>query len=173
MRGRLAGGRWGRRAVIAAAALAVGPAVAGGGNEASNVRLVNNSERFAVVRALGAAVRTLADPECQALLDEFADASGRPLRVTLQASGLSAPEYLDDVFFYDAPSRLCEASTLAVTMPGSRAVLVCGSRFVRQMERSSLHAEAILVHEALHSLGLGENPPSSDYITERIRARCE
>ena len=35
---------------------------------------------------------------------------------------------------------------------------MCGSRFVRQMERSSLHAEAILIHEALHSLGLGENP---------------
>jgi len=39
--------------------------------------------------------------------------------------------------------------------------------------RNSPHAEAILVHEALHSLGLGENPPSSDYITKRIRALCE
>ena len=36
----------------------------------------------------------------------------------------------------------------------------------------NLRREAILIHEALHSLGLGEDPPSSDYITERIRARC-
>jgi hypothetical protein len=160
------------RASIGAAALALGSAVAGGGNDASNVRLVHNSERFAVVRALVGATRTFADPECQALLDEFADASGRPLRAALEASALRATEYLDGIFFYDAPASLCETSALAVTVPGSRAVLVCGSRFVRQMERSSLHAEAILIHEALHSLGLGENPPSSDYITARIRARC-
>ena len=172
MKRREGGGHLGRRAAVAAAALALGSAAAGAGIDASNVRLVHNSERFAVARALGGAARMLGDPECQALLDEFADASGRPLRATLQGSGLRAPEYLDGIFFYDAPPRLCEASTLAVTMPGSRAVLVCGSRFVRQMERNVLHAEAILVHEALHSLGLGENPPSSDYITERIRARC-
>jgi hypothetical protein len=29
-----------------------------------------------------------------------------------------------------------------------------------------------VIHEVLHSLGLGENPPSSDHITERVRARC-
>jgi hypothetical protein len=43
---------------------------------------------------------------------------------------------------------------------------------VRQAERSARYAEAVLIHEALHSLGLGENPPLSDYITERIQARC-
>jgi hypothetical protein len=168
--------RWARRArraATAVVALTLGTAVAGGGNDASNVRLVHNSERFAVVLALGGAARMLGDPECQALLDEFADASGRPLRAALHASRLDAPEYLEEVFFYDAPAGLCQGSALAVTVPGSRVVLVCGSRFVRQMERSSLHAEAILIHETLHSLGLAENPPSSDYITERVRARCE
>ena len=173
MGGRQGEGRGRPKASIAAAALMLGTAVTGVGSDASNVRLVHNSERFAVVRALGGAARMLGEPECQALLDEFADASGRPLRAALQASGLHAPEYLDGVVFYDAPARFCEASALAVTMPGSRAVLVCGSRFVRQMERNRRHAEAILVHEAFHSLGLGEKPPSSDYITERIRARCE
>lgn len=157
---------------MAAAAIALGPAAAPAGDDVSNVRLIHNSERFAVVRALGGAARALGHPECQALLDEFADASGRPLRAALQASGLSAPEYLGGVLFYDSPPPLCEGSALAVTQPGNRAVLVCGSRFVRQAERSARHAQAVLIHEALHSLGLGENPPSSDYITERIRARC-
>jgi len=133
---------------------------------------MHNSERFAVVRALVGAARALGHPECQALLDEFAEGSGRPLRAALQASGLTAPEYLGGVFFYDSPTPLCRGSALAVTKPGNRAVLVCGSRFVRQAERSARYAEAVLIHEALHSLGLGENPPSSDYITEQVQARC-
>jgi hypothetical protein len=152
--------------------LVLGPAVAPAGQEARNVRLVHNGERFAVARALDGAARTLGQTECQALLDEFKDTSGRPLRVALEAFGVSASEYLGQVFFYDAPPSACRTSELAVTTPGSRAILVCGSRFARQVGRSSRHAEAILIHEALHSLGLGENPPTSDHITERIRARC-
>jgi hypothetical protein len=71
-----------------------------------------------------------------------------------------------------APPSLCRTSSLAVTRPGSRAILVCGSRFVRQVGRDPRHAEATLIHEVLHSLGLGEDPPSPDFITERIEARC-
>jgi len=29
-----------------------------------------------------------------------------------------------------------------------------------------------MIHEALHTLGLGENPPTSAEITERVLARC-
>ena len=32
--------------------------------------------------------------------------------------------------------------------------------------------EAYLIHEALHSLGLGENPPSPKEITGRVLAMC-
>ena len=173
MQGQERGRLWAGHASIATAVLALGPAVARAGDDASNVRLVHNVEKATVARALDGAARTLGRPECQALLDEFADASGRPLRAALEASGRSAPEYLGRVFFYDAPPSLCRTSALAVTQPGSRAILVCGSRFVRQVGRNPRHAEAILIHEALHSLGLRENPPSSDYITERVRARCE
>jgi hypothetical protein len=41
------------------------------------------------------------------------------------------------------------------------------------MMRNSRHAEALLIHEMLHSLGLGENPPTSHQITARVRARCD
>ena len=160
------------RALLAAAALVLGPATSRAGDNASNVRLVHVVERATVARALEGAARTLGQGECQAILDEFTDGSGRPLRAALEAFGVSAPEYLGQVFFYDAPPSACRTSALAVTQPGSRAILVCGSRFVRQMTGNPRHAEAILIHEALHSLGLGENPPSSDYITERVRARC-
>jgi hypothetical protein len=33
-------------------------------------------------------------------------------------------------------------------------------------------AQAIVIHEALHTLGLGENPPSSAEITARVLASC-
>ena len=32
--------------------------------------------------------------------------------------------------------------------------------------------EATLIHEALHTLGLGENPPTSREITSRVVSRC-
>ena len=30
----------------------------------------------------------------------------------------------------------------------------------------------VVIHEELHSLGLGENPPSSQEITRRVESRC-
>jgi hypothetical protein len=33
-------------------------------------------------------------------------------------------------------------------------------------------AEAVVIHEVLHTLGLDENPPSSDQITTRVERRC-
>jgi len=34
------------------------------------------------------------------------------------------------------------------------------------------YAEMILIHELLHTLGLGENPPTSLEITARVTERC-
>jgi hypothetical protein len=139
----------------------------------TNVRVNGSSERFALGLALASAARQLDDPGCQALLDEFSDGSARPLRASLVEAGLGPSEYLRrGVFFYDAPQSICGTSNLALTKPGSRAIFVCGARFVREMKGGSRHGEAVLIHELLHSLGLGENPPSSDSITDRVMARC-
>jgi len=172
MDGRERGNRRGRGIAIAVANLALLSAGAAVGDNAPNVRLVHIVQRSAVARALGGAARRLDRAECQLLLDEFTDGSGRPLRASLEASGLGATEYLGRVLFYDASPRQCGTSALAVTTPGIRVVFVCGARFVRQMSSDSGHAEAVIIHEAFHSLGLGENPPSSDYITERVLDRC-
>jgi hypothetical protein len=142
------------------------------GSVLANARLQLAGERFAVARAIDAAARQLTRAECQGLLDEFSDASGRPLRTALEAQGVDASAYLARVFFYDAPEGACGTANLAITKPGSRAILVCGPRFVSQMKRNSRHVEALVIHEMLHSLGLGENPPSSDHITSRVLARC-
>ncbi len=135
-------------------------------------RLALAAHRYAVARAIQGAADQLADGRCQKLLDEFPDATGQPLRSVLAAHGLAVAEYLKQVFFYDAPEWACRGGTLAVTKPGSRAIFVCGARFEREMSKNSRNAEAIVIHEVLHSLGLGENPPSSDHITARVRAQC-
>lgn len=138
----------------------------------SNVRLVDSRQRFAVERALRVAIGWLRDPACLALLDEFQDHSGRPLRDCLETLGLSAPDLASRVLFYDAPPAACRPAILALACPGSRVVYVCGARFVRQMKCDSRHAQAVLIHELLHAAGLGENPPTSHDITARIRECC-
>ena len=105
--------------------------------ESGTARLALAAHRFAVARAIQGAADQLADARCQALLDEFADASGRPLRSVLAAHGLAVSDYMRQVFFYDAPEWACRAANLAVTKPGSRAIFVCGARFQKEMSRNS------------------------------------
>jgi hypothetical protein len=61
---------------------------------------------------------------------------------------------------------------IAGTTPGSRVVYLCGTRFWRLQAHDPVRAEAILIHEFLHTLGLPENPPDSRTITEAVLARC-
>lgn len=137
-----------------------------------NVRILDVVQRAAVTRAVDKAARLLRVPECQALLDEFADGAGRPLRAVLEESGLEASEYLETVIYYAAPANLCRTSSLVVTTRGSHVVFICGTRFARALADNARWAEAAIIHEMLHSLGLGENPPSSDEITLRVLTRC-
>ncbi|HET7291216.1 MAG TPA: hypothetical protein VFM88_02215 [Vicinamibacteria bacterium] len=71
-----------------------------------------------------------------------------------------------------AERRCADANVLAMTQPGSRAIWICGWQFARENARDPDLTEAVLIHEVLHTLGLGENPPSSTSITRRVRARC-
>jgi hypothetical protein len=52
----------------------------------------------------------------------------------------------------------------------SRVVRLCPA--FKKLQSDVSHAATIVIHEELHSLGLGENPPSSLEITARVVARC-
>jgi hypothetical protein len=67
--------------------------------------------------------------------------------------------------------RCGDENVLATATPGSRLVAVCG-RFTRAYREDRTWAEIVLIHEALHTLGLGENPPTSAEISIRVAARC-
>ena len=77
------------------------------------------------------------------------------------------------MFAQDQGSKACRTKgTVAVTEPGSRVVFICARSFLEMALSAPERAEATVIHEMLHSLGLGENPPSSNEITERVLSRC-
>jgi hypothetical protein len=62
-------------------------------------------------------------------------------------------------------------ATIAFTAALSRVIHIYSARLTALFARRAL-AEALLIHEILHTLGLGENPPTSADITKRVAARC-
>jgi hypothetical protein len=124
--------------------------------------------------SLEEAARKLGDSRCQEILTDFADLAGRRLDVKLAATGQSVPSYLGYVLFYDglATKPCADHQVLAWTTPGSRAVFICWDQFAARQRASKGYAANILIHETLHTLGLGENPPDARQITEQVIARC-
>jgi hypothetical protein len=170
---------WALRAscVAAASALVLVHGIGGARAEApdpavASTRLRDPEDRVAVVQAIHGAARRLSDPRCQALLTTFMDAEGRPLRQALATEGLAADEFLGRLFFYDGAASLCAERPLAYTSPRSHVVFVCGHKFRALWRKSPQGAETAIIHEALHSLGLGENPPTWEQITGRVVSAC-
>jgi hypothetical protein len=139
---------------------------------AFRVRLADTIEGGTLRKALVSATQRLARRECQTIFSEFRDESGRTLADVLTGLRVDAPRFLTWLSFRDAPREYCDGGRLAVTTPGSRAVFVCGRSFERSWRENALYADATLIHEMLHSLGLGENPPSSRDITDRVLLHC-
>jgi hypothetical protein len=160
-----------RLILLSAPILMVEPGWAGAGPD--NVRLGAARTSLAVHQASRGAARRLSKPGCARLFSDFKDHSGRPLRDNLAALDRNGPDYLALVFFYDAQgeSRCRDRGVLAFTVPGSRVVRVC-PQFAVEQAHAPRFAEVIVIHEVLHSLGLGENPPSSREINDHIATRC-
>lgn len=130
--------------------------------------------RDAVVRSLDGAAAWLKAAKCQLLLSEFADQGGRSLKERLGALDLTLEAYLRMLVFEDGERRpTCERpGILAFTAANSRVIRVCGRTFARASQRDPPEGPATIIHEVLHSLGLGENPPKPPYITYRVKKLC-
>jgi hypothetical protein len=157
-----------RLAMLAAS----GPRFAGAGQYA--IHIDHEITAGTVRRVLDGARERLAEPRCQQVLDDFADGEGRPLRARLEETGRTPQDYLGLVVFYDGRKhpRCGQKGILAVAQPGSRVVWVCPDELYTTAGRDPVWAEAALIHEALHTLGLNENPPSSREITSQVIRRC-
>jgi|KBSMisStandDraft_5_1062788.scaffolds.fasta_scaffold48676_3 hypothetical protein len=135
---------------------------------------VDNLTRFALERAVAGANRRLIEPRCQLLLTDFSDASGRTLSAILAATGKDVAAALAPLrFMDDAGASQCRRGTaLAFAEPGGQVIHVCGPRLKARFLSEPATVEILVIHELLHALGLGENPPTSEAITARVVARC-
>jgi hypothetical protein len=152
---------WTRRIAIVAVltAMAAQPAHAHSG---VLIGFVSSERKMAVQLSVDGAIRRLGDAACQSVFADFS-------LPTPDAHRLTAVRFVDD-----RDAALCQngSSVLAFTFPGSNVVHICGRRFLEMVRTSRTLAEVVIIHEFLHVLGLGENPPSSDAITVRVAARC-
>jgi hypothetical protein len=140
---------------------------------ALHVRLADRPKED-VQGAVTGAMRRLGQQQCAALLDEMRARDGLPLSSHLQATGLGAREYLASLRFLDGTDEdRCHAdsTTVAFTQPGSRVVYICSQRF-SALPRNSITADVTILHEFLHSLGLGEDPPSPGAISRTVQEHC-
>jgi len=127
-----------------------------------------------VSRAVGNARAKLAESSCALIFSDYRDSNGRTLQQNLDTAGRTGEGYLEWLNFYDGAGkpRCADRDTLASTSPGSRVVYVCSPQFSERQHRDPGLAAALVIHEELHSLGLSENPPSSQAITAQVIARC-
>jgi hypothetical protein len=129
---------------------------------------------MAVTDAVRQASALLDRPSCARTFDAFTDSAGQPLSAVLRSSGRTPPEWLSSLYFTDGDVRRCRAdpSMAAYTAPGNRVVWICGERFAERFSMSVRPGAYLIIHEALHSAGLGENPPSSSAITAVVARNC-
>ena len=129
--------------------------------------------RRVTIAALEAASARFADGDCSKILTDFEDRNGRSLADRLSAVAVDIRAYLKMVTFIDdTRHKLCVSGVLAFTVPGGRVVRVCTEELKRIYALQPEYVVASLIHEILHTLGLGENPPSSREITRRVLGRC-
>ena len=137
------------------------------------VRIPDPLARRATIAALESASARFADADCRKIFTDFDDGNGRSLADRLSAVAVDIHVYLTMVTFIDdTRHRMCVTGVLAFTAPGSRVVRVCSNELTRINAQQPDYVVASLIHEILHTLGLGENPPSSSEITARVLARC-
>jgi hypothetical protein len=163
-----------RRGVLACALLIGILAGRAGAQTPVLLGFMESDIRLALRRAVEGAAARLARPGCQDLFSDFTDEVGQRLSTTLAASGKSPTEAFGVLrFFDDGAAPQCHAgTTLAFTQTGSRLIRVCGSQFRERFLQNRSTTEIIVIHEFLHALGLGENPPTSDAITKQVAVRC-
>jgi hypothetical protein len=160
--------------------LAAATSVQAGPKPIDFARPLSAFDSAVVERVRAGAVRRLDDSECAKVLTEFTDREGRTLDRSLEPWGLSAADYLRMIQFRDGSSvpQCQQRSVQLVAIPGLLPVFLCRdprvprSKLAAVEVKSPALAEFMVIHEMLHTLGLGENPPSTFEITERVRKRC-
>jgi len=159
-----------------------GPGPSGGGTSVEQAR---PSRRRAILlklkpldegtvrRALDLALAMVESPDCSQVYGEFQRPDGRTPKDELERMGIGPELFLESLVFTDGSRNPgCRQGGAVMTgTPGSALIFVCPSFAAFQIGYPRRSA-ATVIHESLHALGLGENPPSSNEITRRVERRC-
>jgi hypothetical protein len=138
--------------------------------------LLWNLSRFTagtVRRALDLALSRLASPGCPRVYSDFELGGGGTPQDELDRLRMDPAEFLETLAFVDGSREpVCLMGLAALTTtPGSRVISVCPLFPRLQVNNPGLSA-SLIIHESLHALGLGENPPRSREITGAVERRC-
>jgi len=165
--------RWAVRLACCVLTDAVAAAALPTSTEAPRRASLTSRDAAAVERARDDATRRLENASCRKVFSDFHDVLGRTMERDLESWAMGPAEYLRMLPFVDGSGEpLCHRSNvMLVSTPGVPRVIVCPG-FAR-LQRSEPGAAANrVIHELLHTLGLGENPPTSGEITRRVEIRC-
>ena len=127
-------------------------------------------DRLAVRLGLQLALDSLDRPGCADIYEEFELRDGCTPQCELDRRRIGPKELLKTLVFADGSrDPFCHnGRAFLTTTPGRFLIHVCpGFAQLQSRLRASL-----ILHESLHALGLGENPPSSKEITNRVERRC-
>jgi hypothetical protein len=162
-----------RPAAVAASLALVALVTAPRNTEAqAGVRPLAGFDLRVVDYAREGAIRRLQSPECRQVLTDFRDPEGRTPLENLAPFGVEPDQYLAQIPFLDGTSRpLCQGQSQLLTTRGIARIFVCKS-FYQTVQQQRDMAEIYVIHEMLHTLGLGENPPTSLEITQQVKRRC-
>ena len=121
------------------------------------------------------AARLLENGACRLLLRDFSDdRTGLPLEETLAALDTSPAIFLRSIRFRSGREdpRCFSPYRMAYVVPGNRDVVICPALYNGVHRQYGDSTVVIVLHEALHAMGLGENPPGSREITTAVEHRC-
>ena len=147
------------RYVVTAALIAAAPSASDGSPRRPSLRA---PEAKSVALARENAARWLQDPECRRVFSDFHDAHGRTIEEKLEAWALDPAEYVRSLPFVDGlgESRCHAGKVMLASGVNVPRVFVCPG-FAKVHRDEPRFATSLVIHEVLHTLGLGENPPSS------------
>jgi hypothetical protein len=126
----------------------------------------------AVDPARSLAAERLGTDACRGIFEELPDFTGRPAARRLEAGERSPSAHFARLRFLESTEGPCrEDAAAAWSVAGDPRVRVCPRTFGAVAARDRREAAAILIHEALHTLGVGEDA-AKEPLTTYVRRHC-
>lgn len=144
-----------------------------GGGDPANISIRNGVLHDAVADALNAALQKMENLQCQSVFQKWKNAPSEaypgPYQTTAwdNLNGQSISSWVSGLSFFNGSTwSTCSNSVKMAftTMPGSHVVMVC-PQFSSYESGTPGQAADTIIHEILHTLGLGENPPNESQPT--------